>query len=149
MIEVIVATTIFLLFAIGAYQGFIVLYAAIASAHNKALATDLANAEFEIIKNLPYTSVGVIGGNPSGIIVAEKEIIKDSISFFVITTIINIDDPFDGMAGGGDNFPADYKLVEISIGCSTCRNFVPVVITGRVAPKNLESALKLIGIYVT
>ena len=138
-IEVIIAAAIFIIFAVGAYQGYAAVYTAIASARHKALAADLANAQFEIIKNLPYTSVGTIGGNPAGLIVAVETIVRDRVTFTITTTVVNIDDPFDGILGGGDVFPADYKLVEISIECLTCKNFAPVVVTGRVAPKNLET----------
>jgi len=138
-IEVIIAAAIFIIFAVGAYQGYAAVYTAIASARHKALAADLANAQFEIIKNLPYTSVGTIGGNPAGPIVAVETIVRDRVTFTITTTVVNIDDPFDGILGGGDVFPADYKLVEISIECLTCKNFAPVVVTGRVAPKNLET----------
>jgi prepilin-type N-terminal cleavage/methylation domain-containing protein len=140
LIEVVISIAIFVLFAVGAYRGYASLYAAIAAAHHKALAADLINARFEIIKNLPYTNVGVTGGNPNGVVVGVQTIVKDGISFVATTTIRYVDDPFDGVSGSGDIFPNDYKLVEISVGCTTCKNFIPVVITGRVAPKNLESA---------
>ena len=142
--EVVIATAVFLIFAIGVYQGYVSVYTAIANAHHRAVAADLANTRFEIIKNLPYTSVGVVGGNPGGIILASETVVSDRISFTVATTIINVDDPFDGLLGGGDVFPADYKLVEISITCIGCKNLAPIVITGRVAPKNLESTFKWI-----
>ena len=138
-IEVVIAAAIFLIFAVGAYQGYAAVYSSIASSRHKALAADLANAQFEIVKNLPYASVGTIGGNPSGLVTAVVNVVRDNISFIVTTHIINVDDPYDGLAGGADAFPADYKLVEINIECLTCKNLAPVVITGRIAPKNLET----------
>lgn len=149
LIEIVVAVAIFAIFAVGVYQGYAAIYSAIASARHKALATDLANAKFEIIKNLPYSNVGIVGGKPSGVITAVETVVRDRVTFTITTTIMNIDDPFDGISGGGDIFPADYKLVEINIDCLTCNNFSPVVITGRVAPKNLESALRRIALYLT
>ena len=114
------------------------MYQALAAAHHKALAVDLINARFEIIKNLPYDSVGVVGGSPSGVVSQVEVVIVDQVSFSVTTTIENSDDPFDGLAGSGDAFPADYKLVEIQAACASCR-IAPVIITGRVAPPNLET----------
>lgn len=139
-IEVVIAVAVFFIFALGAYQGYAAVYAAIAAARHKALAADLVNARFEIIKNLPYTNVGVTGGNPNGVVTGVETVLRDGVSFVVTTTINFVDDPFDGVAGGGDAFPNDYKLVEIDVACLTCKNFTPVVITGTVAPKNLESA---------
>ena len=138
-IEVVVAAAIFLIFAVGVYQGYAAIYTAIASARHKALAADLANAQFEIIKNLPYASVGTVGGVPSGLVTPVVTIVRDNVSFTVTSTIVNVDDPYDGVGGGADAFPADYKLVEIHIACLSCKNLSPIVITGRVAPKNLET----------
>jgi prepilin-type N-terminal cleavage/methylation domain-containing protein len=139
LIEVIIAAAVFLIFAMGIYQAYVSIYSAITITRQRALAVDLANARFEIIKNIPYTDVGTVGGNPAGILAAVETTISDRVSFAVTTTIVNVDDPFDGLSGGGDLFPADYKLVEIKIECASCKNFVPMIITGIVAPKNLES----------
>jgi len=149
LVEVLIAIIVFTIFSVGAYQGYAAIYTAIASARHKALAADLANARFEIIKNLPYTNVGTVGGNPNGIIVAQETVVRDNVSFVITTTINNIDDPFDGVIGGGDLIPNDYKLVEINIACPTCKSFDPIVITGRVAPKNLESASREVIRYLT
>lgn len=142
LIEVVIAVAVFAVFAVGVYQGYSAIYNAVANARHKALAADLANARFEIIKNLPYASVGTVGGNPSGLITASENVTSDRVTFSVVTTIINVDDPFDGLSGAGDIFPADYKLVEIRITCLGCKNLAPIVITGRVAPKNLESSFR-------
>lgn len=139
LLEVVIAGAAFLIFATGAYQGYLALQQAIASARYKALAADLANARFETVKNMPYSSVGVVGGSPSGVVPALETVVSDNVSFEVGTTVENIDDPFDGTAGTGDSFPNDYKLVQITISCSTCKNFNPVSFTGWVAPKSLES----------
>ncbi len=139
LIEVLISVAIFAIFSIGIYQGFSAIYTAIASARHKALAADLINERFESIKNMPYSSVGIVGGTPSGTLLAEETMIRDDISFEVETTIMNVDDPYDSLSGTGDSFPADYKLVEISVFCATCKSFSPLVITGRVAPRNLES----------
>lgn len=140
-IEIVIGTAIFLLFAVSIYRAYASLYMSISSARTKTLAVDLANEEFEIVKNLPYASVGTVGGTPVGLIPMSQSIVKDRINFVVDTVIVNKDDPFDGTAGGtpNDAFPADYKLVEFKVSCSSCKNFTPVIITGRVAPKNLET----------
>jgi len=137
-LEIIIGTAIFVIFAAGIYQAYAILYTSINSSHAKTLATDLANEQFEIAKNLPYASVGTVGGTPTGIIPVSQAITRDNVAFVVTTTITNTDDAFDGVAPG-DLFPADYKSVEFKVSCTTCKNFAPIVITGLVAPKNLES----------
>ncbi len=137
--EIVIATAIFLVFAIGVYQAYTTLFAAVANARHRALAADLANARFEIIKNMPYTSVGTLSGNPPGTLVASETVVASSVTFLVETTVVNLDDPFDGVSGSGDVFPADYKLVEIKVTCQGCKNLPSIIFTGRVAPKGLES----------
>ncbi len=139
LLEVIIAAAVFMVFAAGAYQGYQALRHAIMSARYKALAADLINERFEMIRNLPYEDVGTEGGDPDGVVEGENEETRDNVSFAVITTIVHVDDPFDGTASTGDLFPNDYKLVEIAVSCDTCTAFNPVAITGLVAPRSLES----------
>ena len=139
-IEIIIAIAVFIIFALGVYQGFTAVYAAIAAAHHKALAADLVNARFEILKNLPYSDVGTVGGDPVGVVDPDETAVSDGLTFTLATTIENVDDTFDGISGGGDAFPDDYKLVEIEVDCTSCKNFTPITITGRIAPANLENS---------
>ncbi len=136
-VEVVIAIAILILFTVGVYRGYRAVYDALAAAHHKALAVDLVNERFEIIKNLPYASVGTVGGVPVGVITPVQNTTRDNVAFRITTAIVNVDDPFDGVAPA-DAFPRDYKLVELKVECVTCR-MSPVTITGRVAPTNLES----------
>lgn len=137
LIEVIVSVTIFLVLVVGGYQGFSFLYTAIGHSHYRMTAADLANEYLEIIKNMPYSSVGTVGGTPSGTLPQGQVFTRGGINYTVWTTIQNVNDTFDGTP---DSFPNDYKRVQVQITCQTCKNFTPVVITGQVAPANLESA---------
>jgi hypothetical protein len=67
---------------------------------------------------------------------------RDGVNFSVTTTIRNIDDAFDGKIDTTpkDLSPADYKLVEVVVGCESCRGFQPIIFSTNVAPKNLETA---------
>ncbi|HEY4528529.1 MAG TPA: prepilin-type N-terminal cleavage/methylation domain-containing protein [Candidatus Paceibacterota bacterium] len=136
-IEVIVSVTLLLVIVISSYQGYAAIYTAIAHSHYRMTAADLANEQFEIIKNLPYTSVGTGSSTPTGIVPVTQVLNRGSINYTVATTIQGVNDPFDGAP---DTFPNDYKLVEIRVTCQSCKNFTPIVITGRVAPANLESS---------
>ncbi|HRH25358.1 MAG TPA: hypothetical protein PLD99_00195, partial [Parcubacteria group bacterium] len=78
-----------------------------------------------------------VGGTPAGVLLASQNLVRDGINWTVTTTVVNVDDPFDGIAPT-DTKPADYKLVEVMVGCDTCKNFSPVAVTGIVAPRNLE-----------
>ncbi|MFZ2048729.1 MAG: hypothetical protein WAV25_00265 [Minisyncoccia bacterium] len=139
--ELIIGVAIIMLFVSGIYNAYYSLYGSILASHSKTVAVDLANEEYELIKNLPYSSIGTVGGNPIGVIPTNQSITRDRITFTINTSILYKDDPFDGISGGtpNDTLPNDYKLVEVKVSCTSCKNFNPVVITGRFSPKNLES----------
>lgn len=136
-IEVVVSVALLLVVIVSAYHGYAMVSKVVAHSHFRMTAADLANEQFELIKNMPYASVGTVGGTPSGIVLASQVLSRGGVSYAVLITVQNVNDPFDGMVEG---FPADYKLIEVSIACETCQNFNPIVITGRVAPANLESS---------
>jgi hypothetical protein len=108
----------------------------------KLLGVDLINEQLEIIRNMPYSDVGIQSGIPEGNLLHTQTLVRGGVTFIVTTTVRNVDDPFDGTLGGSPNdlSPADFKLVEINVDCATCRNFQQIVFTTRVAPKNLETA---------
>ncbi len=142
LIEMLVGSAVFVVIALAAYQAFSVLMATTLYTRIKVSATELANERFEIIRNLPYSDVGIVGGLPVGKIVRVQNITRDNYSFTVQTTIRSVDDPFDGTIGGSpnDTSPADYKLVDLDITCSSCKNFSTLSFTTLIAPHALETA---------
>lgn len=142
LIEVIIAASIFSVIAISVYQGFFSLNRLIAVSREKVTSADLINEQFEIARNLPFSSVGIIGGIPSGVLSATSTVVRDGRTFLITRTVRNVDDPFDGTIGGSPNdlSPADYKLFEVSIACTSCKDPQEMVATGHIAPKNLETA---------
>lgn len=141
LVEVLVGTAVFLLIALSVYESYVGLFNLVRISRTKVTASNLANEQFEIAKNLPYSSVGLVSGVPSGVLQRFQDIARDGITFHVTTTIRNVDDPFDGTAGGTTNdlSPADYKLMEIQVDCNSCKNYTPLVFTGKISPKSLES----------
>lgn len=124
---------------------FLVYFSIIDSTRNNSIRTaalSVLGQQSEIARNLPFDQVGTVGGIPSGIIPQTQTITVGNQSFTVNTTIRNIDDPFDGTAGGtpNDTAPADYKLVEIQAQCIRCPRILTYAITTTIAPTNLESA---------
>ena len=142
LVEAVVGATVFMILAMSVYQAYTLTMNVISLSRLKITATALANEQFEILRNLSYEDVGIVGGLPRGKIPANQTLVRDGKEFTVKTTIRSIDDPFDGTIGGtpNDTSPADYKLAELEINCATCRNFPPLFITTNIAPKNLESA---------
>ena len=142
LIESLVGVAVFMIIAVSVYQAYAVTMNAVRVSRLKIIATALANEQFEIIRNLPYDDVGVVGSIPNGKIPRIQNFIRDNTEFAVETTIRNIDDPFDGTIGGvpNDLSPSDYRLTELEISCSSCRNFTTLHFTTHVGPRALETA---------
>ena len=142
MVEVIVASAIFAMVAMSIYQGFISVNALISASRNKVTAVDLINSEFELIRNLSYSNVGLQNGIPRGVLLATSTVIVDGTEFDITRTIRNIDDSFDGTIGGSPNdlSPADYKMVQIDVSCDLCKKPLDLSAVSNVSPKNLETA---------
>lgn len=142
LVELIVGVAVFTVLVVSVYGAYQSIFKVVSASRSKIAAIDLINEQLEIIRNMPYADVGIAGSIPSGLLVHSKIINRDSINYSVLTTVRNIDDPFDGTIGGtpNDTSPSDYRLVEIEVSCVTCQNLTPIIVTTRVAPKNLEGA---------
>src|SRR3989338_10611931 len=95
LIESLVGVAVFMIIAVSVYQAYAVTMNAVRVSRLKIIATALANEQFEIIRNLPYDDVGVVGSIPNGKIPRIQNFIRDNTEFAVETTIHNIDDPFE------------------------------------------------------
>lgn len=143
LIETIVGMAIFVIIASGIYSSYAQVTKLNKITRLKIAATALANEYMEIARNLPYASVGVVGGVPNGILAANTAVTKDNTNFNIAYSIRNVDDEFDGTIAGSpqDSSPADYKQVTVTVSCTSCQiNFSPVTISSHVAPRNLEIA---------
>lgn len=142
LVETLVATAIFVSIAVGIYAGFLNILKIMSIVRTKNIMTNLANEQFEIIRNLSYNNVGTVSGIPSGIIPQSKTINRDNKVFGIETVIRNFDDPFDYTFDGTprDLSPADMKIIELTISCTSCGDdLAPISFTTKVAPKNLET----------
>jgi hypothetical protein len=143
-IDLIVSMAILAVLFGGIYLVYFSILTAINDVNFRAGASAAIASEIETIRNLPYASVGTVGGVPSGVIPPIQTASAGGYTFTLTTTVRNIDDPFDGTATGDpppvDTAPADYKLVSIQAICPLCNSAFTETITTTVAPKNLESA---------
>jgi len=142
LVEVLVATAIFLLFSIGIYSSIVMVFKIVYQSRIRILETAVLSEELEVARNLPYDSVGIVNGIPDGVLSHQKTITRNGIIFDLTTSVRNIDDPFDGILNGSpnDTAPADYKLVEVSAICENCSQTEPLVLNTIISPKNLEGA---------
>jgi len=151
LIEVLVAVAVFLIFSIGVYSGINMIFKVVYQSRMRILETSILSEELETVRNLAYDDVGIVGGLPVGVLQHEKTVNRNNKDFTVVTTVRNIDDPFDGVLGGApnDTSPADYKLVEISAICQGCVQTVPVILSTTIAPKSLEGASENGALFIT
>jgi len=140
LIEVIIGVAVFIIISVGVYEAYRSMYMLIGVTRQKTTAIALANEQLEIARNLPYADVGIKDGVPAGKIPREQNVVRSGVSFKVLTTVRNIDDPFDGTIGGATNdlSPADYKLVQIDVECGSCKQFQSFPLATYVSPRGLE-----------
>ena len=140
LVEVLVSIAIFLTVCLTIYGVFVSIMSLISASRLKSVAAALGNEQIEIARNLPYANVGTLTGIPNGLLSSSQTLTRGGAQFVVTTVVRNIDDTFDGTIGGAPNdlVPADYKLVDVTIECPSCKNFVPFALSTFVAPKNLE-----------
>lgn len=74
----------------------------------------LATETIETIRNLPFDQVGTVAGIPSGVIPQQQSAHINGQNFVITTTIIYIDDTFDGVAPT-DALPIDYKRIRVQV----------------------------------
>lgn len=113
----------------------------------KVEAAALATEQMEIVRNMPYTAVGVQNGIPSGSIPQDQTLVRSGNSFTVHTDVRYVDDSYDGALNGStlqppqqnDLFAADYKLVKFKISWNTVWGNGSMFFLTNVVPKGIES----------
>ena len=78
------------------------------------VARELAAQKIEYARNLPYDSIGTVGGIPAGTLVQTENVPINGQEYKVSTEVVYVDDPFDGVAPT-DIVPNDYKRVRIDV----------------------------------
>ncbi len=149
LIEVLVATGLFLLISYAVFMAFSDVLQISSKNETRFDAVSVLQNQIEIIRDMNYQDVGIMGGYPPGKIPATTTVSFAGNNYLVSATVRNIDDPFDGLAPT-DTSPADYKMVEFQISCQTCMNsnFVPFTMTTTVAPKGLETSSQNGSLFV-
>ena len=114
-------------------------------------ATTLADERMEIIRSLPYDSIGTKNPNgsggwsygiPRGDILETETIDKPGAVYSVHTMVQYVDDPFDGTASGTgsnhDAIPTDYKQARIEVTWPGAENGQSVIVWGTFSPNGVE-----------
>jgi prepilin-type N-terminal cleavage/methylation domain-containing protein len=117
LIEVLITTAVLTIFLLATAAIVQVAMQSLGEARLRSEATRIAQERLELARNLPYGEVGTEGGIPSGPLIQSETVSLHGAVFNVNTTVLYVDDPFDGLAPA-DLIPADYKRVKIAVSWS-------------------------------
>lgn len=140
LIEVIVCVAIFATLSLSIYGVFTAIINGIIYYREKTTISSLADQYLEIVRNLPYSQIGTIEGNPHGVLADMPNAINSTIngtSYQVYYAVSYVDDPADGtILAGTDPAPDDYKQIKLYI--KNVRTGLTNSFLTNVAPKGLE-----------
>ncbi len=138
LIEAVVGTAILLVFALSLYGLMTGALKMINDDQNRTVALGIARKKIELIKNLPYDSVGTVGGIPSGTILQSETETLNSVLYTIHTNIKYVDDNFDDLAPL-DALNTDYKKVRVRVTWNQGDTDNPVVLVTNIVPTAIES----------
>lgn len=114
LIEILVSLFVIMMLGLGVYA--LIIFSLNITFDNKMYvkALRLANQQMEQIFNLPYNEVGLINGDPEGVL-PENKTVERAGEFLIHTDVSYYDDPYDGLAENGDIESNDYKIVTVTV----------------------------------
>ena len=115
LIEVLVGTALMLIVFLGIFGVYQLGIKVVGQSKNRVIATAVATAEIEKIKNLPYDSIGIQGSFPEGILEESSEVIQSNVNFKIERRVDFVVDAADGIALPEDECPNDYKKLEVKV----------------------------------
>lgn len=119
LIEVLVCVAIFAILSVSVYGLFTSIIKGIVYYREKTTVSFLAEQYLEIVRNMPYSKVGTIQGNPHGPLADLPDPINTTTNgnnYQIYYTVSYVDDPADGtILANTDSAPNDYKQVKLYI----------------------------------
>ena len=142
LIGVIIALGIFLILSQAVLTLAFSIYDLISYTRARVSARHIALESMEIVRNASYDNVGTVGGIPNGIFIQEQTIDRNGQGYTIRTSIVYIDDPFDGVSPL-DTLPTDYKRVRIDVswGGIAESNLSEVTVVTDIAPQGIETTI--------
>ncbi len=139
MIETLVALAVIGIFFTSIATIVQVVIEQIALSRIQVTALALARETIEEARNLPYLQIGTVGGIPNGPLPQSRTETINSQVFTVTTSVVYIDDPFDGLAPA-DMINTDYKRVRVQVRWTgPYQSREPVTLVTNFVPKGVET----------
>lgn len=143
LIEAIVTVGIFAILVFSILGIFLIITKSVKAAREKAIVSNLAASYLEIVRNMPYSQVGTLNGNPHGNLpdlTSAYTAQIEGVTYKIFYIVTYVDDPADGtILAGTDAAPNDYKQVKMDVQNTTTGQVSDFVTT--VAPKGLEGTI--------
>jgi prepilin-type N-terminal cleavage/methylation domain-containing protein len=119
LVESMIGVGIFVLLAATVYQTFVVISKQSSLNSDSVIVSSLAKQYLETARNLPYSQIGTIQGNPHGNLPDlpnATSVTIGGITYQTYYEVTYIDDTADGtFIQGTDPAPNDYKQVKLSV----------------------------------
>ena len=119
IIELVVTIAIFAILLSGVIGCFLAISRVSKISREKTIIASLSSNYLEIVRNMPFSLVGTISGNPHGNLPDATNPVTQNIgatTYKIYYEVTDIDDPADGTAlAGTDLYAADYKQVKMDI----------------------------------
>lgn len=140
LMDVLVGVALLSLVFYGIFGVFRLSIVLIGSNKAKVGALSLAEERMELIRSLPYTEVGVVGGIPAGNLAHIEEITLNNIDYTRRTFVTYHDDPADGLGEADENgITADYKKVKVEISWSIKDRASSHSVVSTITPRGVET----------
>jgi len=136
LIDVLIGVALILIIFVGIFGAFRMGMKTIEQSRNGITASSIANHQIELIRNLPYGSIGIQGEFPDGTLEASTSIIINNVEYLIERRIDFVVDSTDGVTLPEDDCPNDYKRVKVKVSW-TGRFEGEVEISTDISPKNL------------
>ena len=140
LVEVVICVAIFTVLSVSIYGVFTSIINGIVYYRQTTIISSLADQYLETMRNMSYSQIGTMKGNPHGVLADLPDPISttvDGIQYQIYYAISYVDDPSDGtILAGTDPYPDDYKQVKLyikNVSTGVTSNFITNVV-----PKGLE-----------
>jgi hypothetical protein len=112
LIEILIALSVLLVATTSLIPAFVLSAETSKRNETRTIAYSIAQQEIEKIKNLPYDEIGLINGNPPGVLEPDVDKKIAGLSVHIKTRVRWVDDESDGLAPS-DSDPRDYKKLTV------------------------------------
>ncbi|HEY9584120.1 MAG TPA: prepilin-type N-terminal cleavage/methylation domain-containing protein [Candidatus Paceibacterota bacterium] len=140
LVEVIISVAIFVIVGLTVYQLVISIIRGIRFSREEIVTASLADQYIEIARNLPYSQIGTISGNPNGNLPDLANPLNynfNGAEYQIYYAVSYVDDPSDGTILAGTDFaPNDYKQLKLYV-TNLAANKTSSFLTN-IAPRGLE-----------